>query len=234
MTHVTFSPIAYVHSCFKEKFGIPRQSGLITESAAEIRLTADFNHACIKGLADFSHIWISFIFNATQQHGWKPLVRPPRLGGNKKVGVFASRSPFRPNPLGLSVVELSRIEFDNHSIILHVKGCDLLDMTPVVDIKPYLPYVDAIPDAQGGYANDEPLKNITVIFNQDAKIQCEAAEKRLQTPLFLLIEQVLALDPRPSYHKDTQQHRTYSMKLYDFDLKWQHIDNQTINVMALL
>jgi hypothetical protein len=175
------------------------------------------------------------------------MVRPPRLGGNAKVGVFASRSTFRPNPMGLSVVELLNIETNENKVILHLGGCDLLDQTPILDIKPYLPYADSIPNAKGGFAEEQPEVLYEVFFTKTAKIDCEKAEKRLflaqnktQTgikeggwQIKNLIKQILQLDPRPSYQKTEKSGRIYAMKLYDFDLKWQYCDNNKIKVIAL-
>ncbi len=162
------------------------------------------------------------------------MVRPPRLGGNEKVGVFASRSPFRPNGLGLSVVKLDRIEQQDGRTIIHLLGCDLLDGTPVVDIKPYLPYVDAIENATGGFAPAPPDNPMQVRFSSKALADCEQVHQRLQQDVISLIEQVLRLDPRPSYKKGEVSERIYSMKLFDFDLKWQYCENSQINVLELV
>jgi len=233
MNAVKLSPIGIITSCFKEKFGIPRQPGLVDEARAELHLNSTYGEESIRGLDGFSHLWINFIFHDCQAQGWKPMVRPPRLGGNAKVGVFASRSPFRPNSLGLSVVELLDIEMSVSQVILHLGGCDLLDGTPVLDIKPYLPYVDAIQDAKGGFAENSPECSFKVEFSNVAQQQCQVAESRTQQHLFSLIEQVLQLDPRPSYQQGNISNRIYSMKLYDFDLKWQYCENNIINVLEL-
>jgi len=229
----TFAPIGTISSCYKEKFGIPRQPGLVKGEQSVLHLDKKYGEESVRGLAGFSHIWLSFVFDATQKQGWKPLVRPPRLGGNQKVGVFASRSPFRPNPLGLSVVRLLSIETSSDSVLLHLDGCDLLDGTPVIDIKPYLPYVDAIPDAAAGFAPLAPAKNREISFTIEALAQCQQAEERLQTPLQSLIKAILELDPRPSYQQAQSGKRVYSMKLCDFDLHWQYCDNNHIKVLGL-
>jgi tRNA-Thr(GGU) m(6)t(6)A37 methyltransferase TsaA len=243
-----FSPIGTISSCYKEKFGIPRQPNLVPAATAELILNEEFGEESVRELEGFSHIWINFIFHETQEQGWKPMVRPPRLGGNSKVGVFASRSTFRPNPLGLSVVELLDIKIVNKRVILQLAGGDLVDKTPVLDIKPYLPYVDSIPEARGGFAEHEPKTLCEVIFTEEAVLECEKAHKRLGEiqnrekqggwTLKNLIKQLLQLDPRPSYQnviksKDGSD-RIYAMKLYDFDLKWQYTDNNKIKVIGLI
>ncbi len=234
MKLLNISPIGRIHSCYKEKFGIPRQPGLVRSSTAELCLNKDFTEESVRGLSDFSHIWLSFIFHKNIDQGWKPLVRPPRLGGNKKMGVFATRSPFRPNGTGLSVVELLSIDIKPSGIVLHLGGCDLLDKTPVFDIKPYLPYIDSVSDARGGFAVKSPTHKMRVSFTALARQQCEQAEKRLEKPVCLLIEEILGLDPRPSYQQGEVGDRVYAMKLYDFDLRWKYCEDNEIQVLEVL
>ena len=234
MHSLNFQPIGYITSCYQEKFGIPRQPGLVPAAKSQLTLSEDFNEESIRGLEGFSHIWLQFVFHQTQQQGWKPMVRPPRLGGNKKVGVFATRSTFRPNPIGLSVVELTDIDVDNSQVVLHLLGCDLLNQTPVLDIKPYLPYVDMISDAVGGYAIEKPESLYEVIFTSLANKHCNQASSRLGEDISILITQILMLDPKPSYQdKQSTQDRIYRMKLYDFDLSWQYCENNKIKVLAI-
>lgn len=234
MNSLAFEPIGYITSCYQEKFGIPRQPGLVPSSKAQLTLAETFNGESIRGLQGFSHIWLQFVFHETQPQGWKPLVRPPRLGGNKKVGVFASRSTFRPNSIGLSVVELDKVEIIKSRVVLHLLGCDLLNNTPVLDIKPYLPYVDAIPNAIGGFAHVKPNTNLEVVFSEQAAKQCEDASHRLKEDIHTLITEILALDPKPSYQKHIENtDRIYRMKLYDFDLSWQYCENNKIKVLAI-
>ena len=234
MHSLDFEPIGYITSCYKEKFGIPRQPGLVSVSKSQLTLIDIFDEESIRELKGFSHVWLQFVFHETQAQGWKSLVRPPRLGGNKKVGVFASRSTFRPNPIGLSVVELNDIEIKKSKVVLHLLGCDLLDKTPVLDIKPYLPYVDSIPNALGGFAQEVPDASIDVSFSNEAKSQCDELSRQLNENISLLITQILALDPKPSYQKITQNaDRVYRMKLYDFDLSWQYCENNKIKVLAI-
>lgn len=231
MNSFSISPIGTIASCYKEKFGIPRQPNLVTASTTELHLNDSFTEESVRGLTDFSHVWISFIFHRTAQQGWKQLVRPPRLGGNAKIGVFATRSSFRPNATGLSVVALLSVEVISSKVILHLGASDLLDGTPVFDIKPYLPYVDALPSAKGGFANNTPDIKMDIIFSKEALSQCAQAEKRLKTNIYLLIKEILQLDPRPSYQQGEVSNRIYAMKLHDFDLSWQYCENNKIKVL---
>ncbi len=217
------NPIGVIRSCFKEKFGIPRQPGLAPEARAILELEAPYNHnEAVAKLDGFSHIWVIFVFHESMREGWRPTVRPPRLGGNQRVGVFASRSPFRPNPIGLSVVKLERIEFDTGRCLLHLRGADLLDGTPVLDIKPYLPYADALPQADAGYAADTPLQDISITFSELADTQCVEREQNGTPGLRQLIKQVLSQDPRPAYfaNGERSEKQNFGMRLYDFDLRW--------------
>ena len=234
MNSFSFSSIGIISSCYKEKFGIPRQPSLVKNSTAELHLDDRFTEESIRGLTEFSHIWISFIFHQNPQDTWHSMVRPPRLGGNAKVGVFASRSPFRPNSLGLSVVELLNSKNEKSGIVLYLVSCDFLDQTPVLDIKPYLPYVDSLPDAKGGFAMEVPEVKKSVTFSGEALIQCNLAGERLQKNVQLLITEILELDPRPSYQQGKISDRVYAMKLFDFDLRWQYCENDVIKVLGLL
>lgn len=148
------NPIGTIHSCFKEKFTIPRQPGLVKQAKATLELIEPYNRKeAVRGLEEFSHIWVVFVFHKNESRGqWKPTVRPPRLGGNKRVGIFASRSPHRPSPIGMSAVKLEGIEESKDKILLHLSGVDLLDGTPVLDIKPYIGYADSIEDSYDGFA----------------------------------------------------------------------------------
>jgi len=233
MHSLDFQPIGYITSCYQEKFGIPRQPGLVSAAKSQLILANSFGEESVRGLEYFSHIWVQFIFHQTKKKGWKTMVRPPRLGGNKKVGVFASRSTFRPNPIGLSVVELENIELQKSRVVLHLRGCDLLDETPILDIKPYLPYAESIPDAKAGFASTKP-ELVEVNFTDLANVQCEKASQRLGENIHILITQILALDPKPSYQNiNSQTDRIYRMKLYDFDLSWQYCENNKIKVLAI-
>lgn len=232
-TKIPISPIGIVNSPYKEKFAIPRQPGLVNAAKGTITLLDDSNNIdCVKGLEQFSHIWLIFIFHGTQDQGWKPLVRPPRLGGNQKVGVLATRSTFRPNPIGMSVVKLDKIEICKQNIILHIGGIDLLDKTPIIDIKPYIPYSDSIPQADAGFAQIEPLASLIVSFSLQAQQVLEELRNDLPD-LALLIEQVLAQDPRPAYKKNQHDEKTYGMRLYDLNIQWRMVDVDHIEVTQI-
>lgn len=209
--------IGFVKSCYQEKFGIPRQPGLVDAAPASLVLNEQFDERCVEGLLDFSHLWVTFWFHANTQQTWQARVRPPRLGGNKRVGVFATRSPFRPNPIGLSVVKLLDIVVKDQQVQLKVEGADLLNGTPILDIKPYVPYVDSVADAQGGFAQQSPEQK-DVYFSEQSLSQCRLKTQQLNVDIRLLVEQILQQDPRPSYHNQPQ--REYAMRLYDFDLRW--------------
>jgi tRNA-Thr(GGU) m(6)t(6)A37 methyltransferase TsaA len=214
-----FKPIGLIHSCFKEKFGIPRQSRLIPEAEARLEVLAPYNRAeAFRELADYSHLWIIFVFHAASGD-WSPTVRPPRLGGNRRVGVFASRSPVRPNPIGLSVVDLLHIDLSNNGVVLHLGGIDLLDGTPVLDIKPYLPYADAIPDAKCGYAATAPAKAIELSYSAAAERALDRLPPTEAQKLRRLIRRILENDPRPAYLEESKRDR-FGMRLYDYNIRW--------------
>lgn len=193
-------PIAIIRTDFPEKFGIPRQSGLAASLQARIVFEPQFrNHDALRGLEDFSHIWLIWEFSANrrQEGEWQPTVRPPRLGGNKSMGVFATRSPFRPNPLGLSCVELEGIEYDGpEGPVMLVRGADLMDGTPIYDIKPYIRYADSRPHAVCGYVEELKERSLKVVLPHDV---AEKVSDKTKLPALL---QTLGLDPRPSYHDD--------------------------------
>ena len=214
--------IAVVHSPFEEKFGVPRQSGLAPSAVGELRLLPPCDDAAmLQGLAGFSHLWLIFQFDRCIAQGWRARVRPPRLGGNREVGVWASRSPFRPNFLGLSVVRLVEV-VERPRPLLRVAGIDLLDGTPVLDIKPYLPYSDALQDATGGYAPAAPEAGLKVRFGA----QAEEDLARLQDSerMRALLREVLALDPRPAYRQGAEPGRVYGMRLAGTNVRWQVTD----------
>jgi len=218
----TVETIGIVHSPFKEKFGVPRQPGLVA-AKCQVELIPPFNQVeAVKGLEGFSHIWISFIFHQAIREQWRPAVRPPRLGGNKTTGVFASRSPFRPNNLGLSVVKLEKIEQQGKKLLLHVTGLDVIDGTPVVDIKPYIPYVDAVENAVGGFAETVPQPCLAVDFAAEAELHLSSQSN---ANLRQLIVDVLSLDPRPAYKRSELQ-GNYGMLLDDFNIRWEILDDQ--------
>lgn len=211
-----FSPVGVVHSCYRTKFGIPRQSGLIGQAEGAIELLPPYNQPnIIRGLETFSHIWIIFLFHQNLRDGWKATVRPPRLGGDRRLGVFATRSSFRPVPIGLSAVKLEGIEQRPHGkLLLNVSGLDLVDGTPVLDIKPYLPYADAIAEATGGFAPDAPECTLAVSISPEA----EAVLKRRGSRFRELCLRVVAGDPRPAYQRIPG--REYQCYLEDCEVVW--------------
>jgi tRNA-Thr(GGU) m(6)t(6)A37 methyltransferase TsaA len=225
----TFQHIGIIHSCFTEKFGIPRQSGLVPEAHAEVEIFPPYNREeAFRRLETFSHIWILFIFHAIKTKEWKPCVRPPRLGGNQKIGVFASRSGFRPNRIGLSAVKLLTIAKVDSCIKLMIQGGDFLDQTPVLDIKPYLPYADAIPSATGGFAAERPKTKIKIEFSSKARSTCIEQEKQGYPGLHELIVQTLSSDPRPAYHSQKPLRKKFGVKLYHFNIRWEIMDDHIL------
>ncbi|EAT13694.1 tRNA (N6-threonylcarbamoyladenosine(37)-N6)-methyltransferase TrmO [Bermanella marisrubri] len=220
---IELQPIGYINSPYHEKFATPRQPGLVSQAQGYVELVSPYNQAdSVAGLETCSHIWIEFVFHEVMNQGWKPKVRPPRLGGNEKMGVFATRSTHRPNPIGLSVVKLDRIDINN-GVRLWISGLDLIDGTPVVDIKPYVPYSDCLPDAQYPFAQDKPPA-IDVIFSQ-------ACETRLnnQPQLKTFLLQVLEQDPRPAFHKFDQE-REYGAALMQHNVKWRYQKDDSGNI----
>ena len=215
-----FTPIGVIHSCFHEKFGIPRQPGLVPAARATLELLPPYNQpAAVRELEGFSHLWLIFVFHGIPAGRWQPTVRPPRLGGNRRLGVFATRSPFRPNPIGLSAVRLERIEIGQGQVLLHLACIDLLDGTPVLDIKPYVPYADAIPEATGGFAPTAPEATLKVEFGPAASAFCAAWLGG--GDLRELISQILRQDPRPAYERADPDSQPHGMKLYNLDVRWE-------------
>ncbi|PIT13347.1 tRNA (N6-threonylcarbamoyladenosine(37)-N6)-methyltransferase TrmO [Snodgrassella alvi] len=223
--HWMIQPIGYIYSPYKQKFGVARQPGLVPAAHAYIDLSTEFTADCVRGLSDYDYIWVQFVFHATVKDGWQPLIRPPKLGGKEKKGVFATRSPHRPNHLGLSLVKLEQIEYGKQ-IRLHVSGVDFLDQTPVVDIKPYIPFVEAKPDANCSFAHERELLN--VYWSQPALEQL--ALFSLDSNYYQLVNQSLAQDPRPVH----QQHadKIFVMHLFDWDVLFQ-IKNNMVEVVGL-
>ena len=212
--------IATIHSPFKEKFGIPRQSGLVKEINAQIVFEKEYQSPdALRGLEEFSHIWLLWEFSKSKRTNWSTTVRPPRLGGNKRIGVFATRSPFRPNPIGLSCVKLESISYTKNGPIINVLGADLLDGTPIYDIKPYLPYADCITDATGGFTDNTPFNELEVVFSSDLGLD----ETTLNT-----LKKILAQDPRPSYQEDPN--RIYNLNFDGIEIKFK-VKNGTITVL---
>ncbi len=225
-------PIAIIHSPFKEKFATPRQPGLVTAVTASIEFLPELiPPEAVRELEGFSHIWLIFLFHHNWQQSWQPTVRPPRLGGNQRVGVFASRSPFRPNPIGLSAVRLISIDYAGGRVELTVQGADLIDGTPILDIKPYLPYSDSITEATGGFAERTPGARLQVEFSEPARRQL--ADYSTRTPALKdLIIETLSLDPRPAYRQQQEDGREYGVLLDQFNLRWR-VEGERVIVVSI-
>lgn len=218
----SFPVIGIIHSCFKEKFGIPRQPGLAPSACGRLELLPPYNDpVALDGLETCSHIWLQFVFHANSRSEWKPKVKPPRLGGNKSLGVFATRSPVRPSPIGLSVVQLTGISRLDGKCWLELAGIDLLDGTPVLDIKPYVPYVDCVPEAFNHLAPAGP-ELVSVELPPDILAWCANYQRQTATDLAQLIREILQQDPRPQYQQPEPE-RIYGMKLLDLNLRWRYL-----------
>lgn len=212
-----FDVIARIHTDFPTKFGIPRQSGLVEELKAEIVMEPAYRDpAAVRGLEGFSHIWLIWNFSESEREGWSAAVTPPRLGGKKKMGVFATRSPFRPNPIGLSCVRLDEILFDHRGTVLRVSGADLMDGTPIYDIKPYLPISDCHPNAKAGFAENTAGDRLQVVFPEE--LAAMIPEDRLEGLIA-----ALRGDPRPGYQNDPT--REYGFNFMHFDVRFRVADD---------
>ena len=224
---LTLQPIAYIHTDFPDKFGIPRQSGLIEALKGEIVFTAEFSRPeAVRGLTAFSHLWLLWGFHAAKKpegKGWSATVRPPRLGGNTRVGVFATRSPFRPNPIGLSCVRLVAVDDTQQPVRLTVSGADLMDGTPIYDIKPYLPFADCIPEAAEGYTAETRRHEMQVIF--PPALLAKLPEDKREAAAALLRQ-----DPRPGYADDPQ--RVYGICFAGCDIRFT-AEGDTLTVCAV-
>lgn len=207
--------IGRIHTDFATKFGIPRQSGLVPELMGEIVLEPEYrNPDAVRGLEEFSHLWLVWEFSKAVRSDWSPTVRPPRLGGNQRLGVFATRSPFRPNPIGLSCVRLERIDLeDSRKPVILVSGVDMMDGTPIYDIKPYLPYADSYPEARGGFTDGTEARHVIVELPKELVTASGIPREKLQA-----LQGVLEQDPRPRYQKDPQ--RIYGMSFGEYEVKF--------------
>ena len=217
--------IARLHSDFETKFGVPRQSGLVDELRSTVVFEPEYRNAdAVRGLDEFSHIWLVWQFSRAVREDWSPTVRPPRLGGNQRIGVFATRSPFRPNALGLSSVRLERVEYTKElGPVLHVAGADLMDGTPIYDIKPYIAYADSHADARGGFVDAVERHTLTVNCGEEL-LALVPEEKRAA------LLGVLAQDPRPSYQEDAE--RVYGMAFAGLDVKFT-VDGSVLTVREI-
>lgn len=209
----TFHVIGRIHTDFPTKFGIPRQSGLVDELKGTIIFEPEYrNPDAFRGIEEFSHIWLLWEFSEAVRETWSPTVRPPRLGGNKRLGVFATRSPFRPNAVGLSCVKLEKVELHtDQGPVLHVSGADLMDGTPIYDVKPYLPFADSHPEASGGYTDQTKEYGLQVKISEE--ILCVVSEEKRDA-----LKAVLAHDPRPSYQNVPE--RIYGMEFAGYEVKF--------------
>ena len=217
------SPIAYIHTEFSEKFGVPRHSGLAGTLCGTVVFEPEYRSPeALRGLDGFSHLWLIWGFSANRHGEWQPTVRPPRLGGNERMGVFATRSPYRPNPLGLSCVEIERIDMDAATI--YVRGADLMDGTPIYDIKPYIRYADSRPDAVCGYVDRLEERHLDVMLPESEKSKIKDPEVRAA------LIQTLSLDPRPSYHNDPS--REYGLSFAGFNVRFK-VDGERLIVISV-
>lgn len=218
---LTVKPIAYIKTEFSEKFGVPRQSGIIKELEGVIVFEKEFRDGqAIRCLDEFSHIWLLWGFSHNDKEKWSHTVRPPKMGGNKRVGVFSSRSPFRPNPIGLSSVEIKKITYDKLlGPLIYVSGADMVNNTPIYDIKPYLAYSDSHPDALGGYSKNKEEAKIEVIFPDFLKDKIPKSTKDA-------VLQILKQDPHPSYKNDSE--RIYNLCYSSYDIKFRYENGKII------
>ena len=216
--------IGYIKTDFPTKFGLPRQSGLVEEIKGKIVFEKEYRvPEAFRGLSDFSHIWLLWEFSEAKKENWSPTVRPPLLGGNKRMGVFATRSPFRPNSIGLFCVKLDKVAFEEDGPVLYISGADLMNGTPIYDIKPYLAYADAHPDAIGGFTENLDERKLEV--NIPEKLLCEIPDN-LKTELI----KVLSLDPRPSYIDDKD--RIYGFNFSEYEIKFK-VENKNLYVISI-
>lgn len=220
---IIFRPVARIRTDFPEKFGIPRQS-LLADTKGRIVFEEGYrNPEAVRGIEGYSHLWLLWEFSEAVRGKFRPTVRPPRLGGNERVGVFATRSPFRPNPVGLSCVRLERVEMSReYGPVLYVAGADLMDGTPIFDIKPYLPYVDAHPEAAGGFAQERKDYRLEILFSEECRENFSPEE-------LSALREVLAQDPRPSYQDDPQ--RVYGMSYAGREIKFR-VEDGTLTVVG--
>ena len=229
---ITFKVIARIRSDFPDKFGIPRQSGLLKNLRSTIVFEPEFRIAdALRGLEGFSHLWLLWIFSENVRDTWKPTVRPPRLGGNTRLGVFATRSSFRPNPIAMSCVKIEKINLTGENApSIEVSGADLMDGTPIVDIKPYLPYADSVPEAAGGFAEVVRFNKLEVDFADGVFAPGSDAAAFPEQKKAALVE-LLSEDPRPAYQRSAD--RVYGIRFAGFEIKFQ-VQGDHLTVVAIL
>lgn len=233
---LTLAPIAVARSCFRDKFGVPRQPGLTRHAHGRLIIAPPFNREdAFRGLETASHLWLIFQFHQALRAEWRPVVRPPRLGGNRKVGVFASRSPFRPNSLGLSVVRNRGLSHDSDgNLVLDISDHDLIDNTPIVDIKPYLPFADSVPEAGLGWADSVPAQGLPVEFMPAAEQQLGQLPVLSYPDLRALITDVVSYDPRPSFRRGRDEDRIYGVHLYDLNVRFRFVREEAAERVQVL
>lgn len=233
MSDLTLTPVAIIHTPYKEKFSVPRQANLVQDGTGIVELLPPYNTPeAVRGLEQFSHIWLIFQFDKILTGKWQLTVRPPRLGGNQRIGVFASRATHRPNPLGLSKVALKQIECRDGKVLLHLGSVDLVDGTPIFDIKPYVAYADSEPHAQSGFAQEKPQTHLNVIFSEAAQSAVQKQVK-LRPHFQRFITEVLQQDPRPAYQQGQYNERIYGVNLYEFNVRFQFVDENTVCVIDI-
>lgn len=226
-------PVALAHTPYNEKFSVPRQPDLVQDGSGVIELLPPYNQPdAVRGLEAFSHIWLIFQFDRIAENKWQPTVRPPRLGGNQRVGVFASRATHRPNPLGLSKVALNGIDCSGGKVRLQVGSIDLVNRTPIFDIKPYLGYADSQPDAISGFAPSKPQTAIEVRFQPQA-LQAIAQQTATYPNLQRFIQQLIQQDPRPAYQQQQSGERIYGMSIWQFNVRFRFIEPKVAEVLAV-
>lgn len=234
MSDLTLTPVAIIHTPYKEKFSVPRQANIIKDGCGVVELLPPYNSPeAVRGLEQFSHLWLIFQFNHIPQGKWQPTVRPPRLGGNRRIGVFASRATHRPNPLGLSKVELRSIEYKQDKVLLHLGSVDLVDGTPIFDIKPYIAFADSEPNALCGFAQEKPLPLLDVTFSSAAQTAVQKLEEK-RPHLQRFITQVLQQDPRPAYQQGQVSERIYGVRLFEFNVRFQIKTESLAEVVDIL
>jgi tRNA (adenine37-N6)-methyltransferase len=212
--------IAHIRNGYREKFGVPRQSGLVP-AVSRVVMEPEYSvREAFRGIEDFSHLWLLWEFDHAAREQWRPTVRPPRLGGNTRMGVFATRSPYRPNKIGLTVVKLLKVAEEDGRVVLHVTGADMMDGTPVIDIKPYVPYADSVPDARGSFAEEKKAHALQVILPEELRVRIP------QEDLPAVLE-ILAQDPRPAYQH--QPERVYGVPYGENDIRFM-VDKDTLTV----
>ncbi|MEG9499453.1 tRNA (N6-threonylcarbamoyladenosine(37)-N6)-methyltransferase TrmO [Mannheimia bovis] len=234
---IQINPIGIMQSPYDEKFSVPRQPNLVVEGKGILHLLPPYNTPdAVRGLEQFSHIWLIFQFHHIPERDWHATVRPPRLGGNERVGVFASRATHRPNPLGLSKVKLEKVVVENGDVYLKLGSVDLVNGTPILDIKPYIAYADSEPEAVSGFAQEKPEQKLSVVFSEEAqqavKFCQNFAKFSIEQPL-TFIRDVIAQDPRPAYQQGKVSDRIYGMNLAGYNIRWKIEQGEQVLVLSI-